>query len=156
MQETARKKDKLSSLAWLVVAILICFGSIRLSIGELHSPGPGLFSFVAGAILGVLSFALFLKSLKGPAENDRRTFWSNPQRGLKMTYVLIALILYTIGMSFLGFFLSTILFLGFLLRSIDRQRCSLVIIVSILGAISSYGIFEYWLNVQLPQGILGF
>lgn len=151
-----RERDRVSSLVWFVVAIGICFGSVRLSLGEFYKPGSGYFSFLAGGILGILSFLVFLQSFKGLPEDERRAFWPDPQRGLKATYVIISLILYAIGMEYLGFFFSTVLFLGILLKVIDPQSWLVVLAVSILGAIISYLIFLYWLDVQLPQGILGF
>ena len=55
-----------------------------------------------------------------------------------------------------GFFFSTVLFLGFLLRRIGRQKWPATISVTILAAIISHFIFQYWLDVQLPRGFLGF
>jgi putative tricarboxylic transport membrane protein len=150
------EKDRWSALFCLVVAIGICFGSVRLSLGEFHKPGPGFFSFWAGAILGLLSSIVFLKSFKGSAGDERKAFWQNPKRTRKMIYVIFALILYVVGLNYLGFFLSTLCFLGFLLRAIDPQRWLVVIAVSIFSTIISYGIFQYWLNVPFPIGILGF
>jgi putative tricarboxylic transport membrane protein len=153
---TNREKDRMSSFFWILVAIGICYGSVRLDLGELHKPGPGFFSFLAGAILGVLSLIVFLQSLKSAPGEERGPFWLNPQRRIKMVYLVLALILYAIGMNYIGFFFSTLLFLGFLLRSIDPQRWSVVIAVSILSTIISYAIFQYWLDVQLPTGIFPF
>jgi putative tricarboxylic transport membrane protein len=153
---TKKEKDRNSSLFLLVVAIGICYGSVKLSLGHLHRPGPGFFSLVAGAVLGILSFFVFLKSLKKAWAEEKIAFWPNPRRTLKMGYVLIALILYAIGMNYLGFFVTTLLFLGFLLRGIDPQRWPVVLAVSILGAVISYYVFQHWLDVQLPVGILGF
>ena len=151
-----REQDSISALVWLVMAIAICLGSVRLSLGKFHQPGPGFFAFISGAILGLLSLVVFLQSFKKQSWDERKVFWPNPRRGLKMTYVVIALILYAIGMNYLGFSFSTLLFLGFLLRGIDPQRWRVVFAWSILGTITCWGIFKYWLDVQLPGGIVGF
>ena len=73
-----------------------------------------------------------------------------------MACLVFALVLYAIGMNYIGFFFSTLLFLGFLLRSIDPQRWSVVLTVSVLATVISYGIFQYWLDVQLPTGLFPF
>lgn len=150
------QRDKSSSLVFLFIAIGICLGSIRLSLGEFHRPGPGFFSFLAGGILGVLSLIVFLRSLRRTDEEEKRAFWPDPRRRLKIVWVVIALILYSIGMNYLGFFFSTLLFLGFLLRGIDPQRWLITVSVSLLGTLIAYGIFEYWLDIPLPGGMLGF
>jgi hypothetical protein len=109
-----------------------------------------------GVIFGILSFLLFLQSFRKLHQKEEEAFWPNPQRGVKMTYVIISLILYAIGMSYLGFFFSTLLLLVFLLKGIDPQRWSLVLVVSILGTIIFYAIFKYWLDVPFPAGIFEF
>jgi len=151
-----REKDRISALFWVVVAIGICFGSVRLSLGGLHKPGPGFFPFLVGSILGILSFLIFLQSFKALPGDEKRAFWPNPKRSLKMTCILIALILYALGMDCLGFLFSTLLFLGFLLKAIEPQRWSVVLSGSILGTILFYGVFKYWLDIPFPTGILGF
>lgn len=64
--------DRASSLFWMVVALGICFGSLRLGIGHLHKPGPGFFSFLAGSALCILSVSLFLRSSKARGSSGER------------------------------------------------------------------------------------
>jgi hypothetical protein len=111
---------------------------------------------LAGSILGIFSLIVFLGTLKRTAQEEKKAFWGNLQRGLKMIYVFIALFLYAIGMNYLGFFLSTLLFLGFLLKRIDPQPWSVVLSVSLSGTVIFYLIFKYWLEVPFPKGLLGF
>jgi len=151
-----RERDVVSTLVWLFAAIAICYGSVGLSLGTFRRPGPGFFSFLAGVVLGGLSLLVFLRSFKQQSEDGKKAFWANPQRGLKMSYAVIALFLYAVAMNYIGFALSTLLFLGFLMRGVDPQRWSVVILWSIFGTVVSYGIFKYWLDVQLPGGIFGF
>jgi putative tricarboxylic transport membrane protein len=153
---TKRERDRISSVICLLIAIGISLGSVRLSLGGVHQPGPGFFSFLAGILLGSLSLIIFLKSLKGPPDEEKSPFFPNRGLARKMVLVLIALTLYAIGISYVGFFVGTLLFLGFLLRSIEPQRWVIVLTCSILGSVIFYGVFNYWLDVQLPAGILGF
>ena len=153
---TKRERDRISALFCLTIAIGICIGSVSLSLGEVHQPGPGFFSFLTGAILGSLSLTVFLKSFKDLPGEENKALLPNRKIAKKMSYVFIALTLYTVGMNYLGFFFSTLVFLGFLLRGIEPQRWFVVLTCSILGTISFYGVFQYWLDVQLPTGILGF
>ena len=88
--------------------------------------------------------------------DERKPFWPNPRRTLKMALVFVALIFYVLLMDPLGFGLTTFLFLAVLLRGIEPQRWSVVFSVSILGVLISYGVFQYWLDMQLPRGFLGF
>ena len=151
-----KKDDARTSLFWLAAALLICWGSVRLSLGDLHHPGPGFFSFVAGALLALLSLLLYLNSRKKVPEGKRKPFWPNPAGARQMAWTVIALFLYVVTMNYVGFFFGTLLFLGFLLRGIGRERWPAVFSVTILSAIISYFIFQYWLDCQLPRGFLGF
>ena len=72
-----------------------------------------------------------------------------------MIWMFIALIVYVLGMKYVGFFFATIIFLGFLLKGIGRQKWPATISVAVLAAIISQIIFQYWLDVQLPRGFLG-
>jgi hypothetical protein len=83
-----REKDRVSSLLFLAVAIGICIGSIRLSLGDFHRPGPGFFSFFVGAILGLLSAIVFWQSFKELPWDEKIAFWPNPKTNLKVGYVL--------------------------------------------------------------------
>ncbi len=134
----------------------ICCGSVRLSLGEYHKPGPGFFPFLLGSALGIISVLIFFQSFRKITGDEKESFWPNPQRSLKMTYILIALILYALGMNYLGFPLSTLIFLGFLLKAVEPQRWSVVLSGSILGTIFFYAVFQYWLDIPFPSGILGF
>ena len=73
-----------------------------------------------------------------------------------MIWMVIALIIYVLGMKYVGFFFSTILFLGFLLRGIGHEKWPTVFSVTTVATAVSYFIFQHWLDVQLPRGFLGF
>src|SRR5512138_824422 len=139
-----KNPDSRSSLAWVVISLLICWGSVRLSLGDLHHPGPGFFSFIAGALLGVLSLLLFLHSRKKAPEGERKAFWPNADGTRRMLRTFAALLLYVIGMKYVGFFIGTLLFLGFLLRGIGHEKWPAVVAVTFLAAVISYAIFQYW------------
>jgi len=151
-----REKDRISALIWLAVAMAICIGGVRLSLGGFSKPGPGLFPFLIGSVLGLLAVIIFFQSLREGPGDEGKAMWPHPQRSLKVIYILIALILYAIGMDYLGFSVSTLLFLGFLLKAIEPQRWTAVLCGSIFGTIVFYGVFRYWLDVPFPEGILGF
>ncbi len=151
-----REKDRLGAVILVMVAIGICYGSFKLSLGGFRTPGPGFFSFLAGLILGLLSLFCFFMSFRSQPGDERKPFWPHPKRTFKMSYIFIALIVYVFGMHYIGFGLATFLFLGFLLRGIEPQRWSVVIAVSIMGVAVTYGVFQFWLGMQLPTGLLGF
>ena len=150
-----RNPDQTSSLFWLVIGIGITFGSLRYGFGTLHSPGAGFITFFAGAILSLLSIGLLISASK-----DRKLrkglgdLWKGFQVG-KVLYVLSLLLVYTFLLKYLGFLVSTFLLLSLLFRVKANYRLLKVILLSFLITAGSYLLFEVWLKVQLPKGILG-
>lgn len=54
MSTVLRRENWLSGF-WIMCGLLICVASYRLSLGSLNDPGPGMFPFIAGAALCMLS-----------------------------------------------------------------------------------------------------
>lgn len=144
-------RDKWSSLFWLAAALLICFGSLRLSLGTARTPGIGFLPFYTGVILGILAFLLHLQSRR-TVKGDPTVLWADKDKALKVLLMVVALLVYAVCMEYLGFLLSTVLFLGFSLRVVEPQRWSLVIGGSVLVSVLSYCIFNLWLKAELPKG----
>jgi putative tricarboxylic transport membrane protein len=128
-------------------------GSLRLSLGSFHHPGPGFLSFYAGLILGGLALVVHLQSQKAPsAKREPEPIWSNKRRGWKMVLTVVALLVYAVGMNYLGFLISTFIFLAFLLKVIEPQRWSVALLGSLAASGAFYLVFEMGLQSQLPKG----
>jgi len=145
-------KDKWSSLVWFGIAIGICLGSLKLSLGEFHNPGPGFLSFAAGFLLGALALVNYFQSRRiRSAEKKSKPFWANRNKGFKMVLTVFALLGYAMGMDYLGFLLSTFIFLAFLLKVIEPQRWSVALLGALSASATAYCIFELLLQSQLPK-----
>ncbi|MCX5907419.1 MAG: tripartite tricarboxylate transporter TctB family protein [Deltaproteobacteria bacterium] len=150
-------RQRWGSLSWLILGILICIGSFRLTLGNFHNPGPGFLPFICGAILAGLSFVSFLQEGRsGEAKAEEKPFIVDRQRAWKATLTLIALLAYAIGMEYLGFLVSTTIFLVFLSWVVEPQRWYIAFFGSILASAASYTIFEILLKSPLPKGIFEF
>lgn len=143
-----------SSLFLLIISILICIGSIQLSLGSLRTPGPGLMPFLSGVLLGIFGILIFGEAmLKGSSEPRR--FWESSTGRVKALLTLSALLAYTFGLNFLGFLLMTGLFVAFLLAVIGSEKWTTVILGGAFSTLASYLLFEVWLKLQFPKGIFG-
>ena len=149
------RKEEGSSLVWLGLAVLICIGSLRLSLGSFQNPGPGFFPFIAGLVLGVLAAIVYFQARRSAvsAKGTNQPLWTNSSGVKKVVLTTIALLVYATSMNYLGFLISTCIFFIFLLRTIEPQRWGLVILESLLASGISYLIFEIWLQAQLPRGM---
>ena len=151
------EREKWSSLFWLGVGIFICVGSLRLSLGKFHNPGPGFLSFFAGLVITGLALVVHFQSRgrhPGRAKEESEPIWSDPRKGMKIVMTVVALLVYAVIMNYLGFLISTFLFLAFILKTIEPQRWSVTLIGSLIASAAFYVIFEIGLQSQLPKGLL--
>ena len=144
-------KDLASSLFWLAIAIFFSLeGFINLKLGSLRSPGPGFFPFWGGVVLGLLSLVLLLSSLK-----NMGTLSLSVLKSSKLLLVTGALLAYLLLLETFGFMTITFLFL-FLLFRIEYRGWVFSAVTALIGAVSSYALFQLWLKTQLPAGPFGF
>ena len=156
-----RKYSSISGLAWMIVGILFCRGSVGIGLGDLNEPGPGFFPFLMSGCLILFSFIHFVSSLRIPKgqQSNVATFETFPfeRNGFKRLLIVIAALLaFTIAMDYVGFVLTTFLFIFLILKFVDPQRWSTVLLVATLTTCLSYAIFQLWLKADLPGGFLGF
>jgi len=75
---------------------------------------------------------------------------------VKIALVLLSLVLYAFFLERLGFVLTTIVLLTFLLGWIERTNWLRSLCVACAAALGNFAIFELWLKIRLPKGIFGF
>ena len=150
------KKDQMSSLVWLGFAVSICTETLRsLPIDTWHNPGAGFWPLGAGLFIGVLAVVNFLRASFLDRSAADRSHWY-PKKWPRIVGVIAALMVYTALLDWLGFLLGTFFLLLFLFRTPEPQRWTIALAGSALVALTTYGVFERWLKVQLPIGFLGF
>ena len=71
-----------------------------------------------------------------------------------MVMTVGALLAYAVLMNYLGFMISTFIFLAFLLRAIEPQRWSVALLGSLAASVAFYCLFEMGLKAQLPRGLI--
>ena len=174
---TASRKENWLSGFWIVCGLSICVASYRLSLGSLNDPGPGLFPFIAGSVLCVLSMVewwnttcAYRRGAHALAQAvDGRTdgalivsaeavepLFANRLGALKAAAIIVALLIYALAMEHLGFILSTIIFIAFLLWLVERQRWYVIVFGAVFSSMVTYLVFKVWLETALPLGLLGF
>ncbi len=146
------RKDALSALFLLAFSIFICFASLStLSYGHFHLPGPAFLPFWSGVFVGALSLGLLIQSIlqrRGRGENSLRGRFAKP------SYTLLALIAYGLLFTILGSFLCNLFFMTFMLWILERKNWAFAIGGGLVTALSFYLVFNIWLKVPLPRGIL--
>jgi hypothetical protein len=149
------KSDLGSSLFWFCFSVFVFLESLRLGTGSLRNPGMGLMAFGAAGLLGILSLALFIKTICGQESLKNQAVFSGT-RWERVTLILIGLFMYSQLMHLGGYLLTTFLLMSFLFRIVERQKIGWVIILSFLTTLTTYFVFSKWLNCQFPDGLFGF
>jgi putative tricarboxylic transport membrane protein len=139
----------------MIVSAGTVFLSSKLPFGSFATPGAGFLPFSVGVLMFLLSLILFIQSFSSKEEERRKALWAKGGTG-RVLLILLSLVLYGLFLEKLGFILTTFLLMGFLLLAIGKVRKSVVVLLSLISSLGCYGVFQVWLNVQLPKGIFGF
>jgi len=149
-----KKYDLISSMFWMTVGGFFCVGGIRYGIGTLQEPGVGFFPFWMSVCLTLFSSLYLIHSLK--RAKQPKIGWPERDGIRKILLTILLLAAFVIGFNYLGFVLTTVLFMILVLRLVEPQRWIIVFTVTIVTTGLSYAIFKVWLQALLPVGFLGF
>lgn len=153
MKRTKAIAASAGTLFWIAVGLVTCYGATRLGVGSITDPSAGFIFFWSGLVLIVLSLIVFLDTLRSFANTVRQmpeTNWP------KIALVLFALLLYAFFLEKLGFVFTTFVLMSFLLGCIQSAGWLRSFAVAGAAALTAYAIFELWLKIRLPKGIVGF
>ena len=153
MKRTKAIAASAGTLFWIAVGLVTCYGAPRLGVGSITEPSAGFIFFWSGLVLIVLSLIVFvdtLRSLENTVRQMPEINWP------KIALVLFALLLYAFFLEKLGFVFTTFVLMSFLLGCIQSAGWLRSFAVAGAAALTAYAIFELWLKIRLPKGIVGF
>jgi putative tricarboxylic transport membrane protein len=149
-----RRYDLASTLVLVVLAAFVTVSGLRLGFGEWRAPGPGFLAVVSGVVLGALAavwFGITVVAPRRPGDAVRR-FVADSRSLRKVGLTASALIAFALLVEPLGFPLTTLAFMLFLLRVIEPQRWGLALTLSVATVVLCVVVFQVWLQVQFPEG----
>ena len=146
------------TVVWIGLGLFVSVYSLRLGLGALVKPGPGLFPFFLGLIIALLAtYKLMSEHLsKGKDEGGTEGFQSSPQQALpvgRLAVLTITLFAYALLLETLGYIITTFLGLAVLLRTGGYEKwIPIVVYALIISGVTYFG-FTY-LGTMFPPGIL--
>jgi len=150
---------RVGSIFWLAIGAYTAISAYRLGLGSFRQPGPGFIFFLTALFLIILTAIdlgrTFIEKPKAHKDKKDEPIWLGV-RWQKVLFVLVGLSIYIYVFNFLGFLLSTFLLMIFLFKAVEPTKWWISILTSLITILISYGIFQLWLKVPFPQGILGF
>jgi putative tricarboxylic transport membrane protein len=147
-----KNSNRISPLFFLVLSLFVCQQAIVIGVGSLHKPGPGLLSFSAGLGVGCLSLWLFLETFISKDTHKEATQTETNLSRSSFIMVCVSLFVYAISVNWIGFVLSTFLFMIFLLRLTESHKWWITILEASLITMGNYLLFVVWLGLSLPKG----
>jgi hypothetical protein len=142
--------DQLAGGVFIVVALLVAWENRAYPLGSLSTPGPGYMPLMLAAALGVFGLLIALRGGGSPLLNTAD--WTEGRHGM---VVLIACGVATLALERIGYRLTMIALLVFMLGVIERKRPLPTVLVALGFAFISYFAFATLLRVQLPTGPWG-
>lgn len=147
--------DRISSLFWLVLSLLILEEARLLPFGTLSRPKAGFYPFILGIILGVLSLVFLLKSwLWGKGKGTGRGAFPDRKGWRNVFLTLGAMFFFYLFFEPIGFLFTTFVLIFLLIKFVEPQKLFYSVWVAAVITISSYLLFEVLLKANLPRGLL--
>jgi putative tricarboxylic transport membrane protein len=131
----------------LLVFAFFAFESLRLSLRDALGPGPGFFPFWLSVVGGLLAVVLLMQVARGRVEFESRTlnFELRP-----VALVLGGLVVATALLEVLGFRMSMLLLLVYLLVALGVRNWIAIALFALAGSFGVFHVFTGLLKVQLP------
>lgn len=148
-------KKQILALFFIALGVVLIFLSSRItymfSITE-GDIGPKAFPTFIGIGLVICGIGKFFSS-RG---KESKPFIKDPSGWLRLLLILWLFIFYILGLKYMGYIFSTIIFTCVLLKmlSSDAEKIAWwkILIFAVLMTMFSYLCFEKLINVMLPQG----
>ena len=143
--------DRVSASALVVFALLVIWESRQLPLGTFRQPGPAFIPILLASLL--LIFAGFLILTSGRAPLLSSINWTEWRHALA---ILAASLFSVFAMERLGYRLTVLLVLGFLVKLVEQRGWILSLSFAFTLSFGSFFLFYTLLRVPLPQGPFGF
>ena len=143
--------ELLFNLFLILLGIVIVIISWRYGFGTFRRPGPGLYPFFIGTAILILSLFVTISELKSktvPHLMDRE--------GIKVfVLMIVTFCLWILIMPLLGYVIVTLLATYAFCKIIKLEGWWKPLAVSAGTAFFIYLLFDYFLYIDLPRGLLG-
>lgn len=142
--------DHVAGLVLVLIALAVGWENRVYPLGTLSAPGPGSVPLMLAVLLGACGLVVLLRAAGSPLLTGIR--WSEGRRGLLL---LVACGVATFALERLGYRLTMIALLVFLLGAVERKSALATALVSLGFSLGSFYLFATLLKVQLPRGPWG-
>jgi putative tricarboxylic transport membrane protein len=155
MNKTQAQYDRVAGIFFLLVGLFFAVYARTVDIGSWSEPGPGFMPFCGGVIMTAMAIAIFITSFRR-AGDVMPPFFPKPDSWKRVTATFASLGVYALILEYVGFTLTTFLFVAYLVKFIFPQTWTRALLVALFAAIGARLLFVDLLKTQLPTGCFGF
>ncbi len=152
------KRDLLSGFTLLIFGVIIFIGSMGYPFGKIDNPGAGFIPRIASLILIIISLSIMIiayrKYMGRKGGGAYKTFFSTRDGPKRIILACAFLLAYRLSFPILGFIPTNFLFFLFVTRSLGNFRWRISFTFSFLSTLMAYLLFQVFLRIQMPPGIL--
>jgi hypothetical protein len=144
-------RDRIAAVVFLLLGGYVAWAGLGLDMGTLKKPGPGFQPFVLGWIFLGLGAVYLAMACRGPQAAPAPWPLRHWRRPLLASG---AILFFWLCLTWLGFPITTFLFLALWLWAIERESWQRIILVSVSATVCLYLVFTVVLRIRLPLGAL--
>ena len=119
--------------------------------GSLRQPGPGLYPFFIGVAIAVFSLVILISELRSETSKPLR----DKEGAQTLVLMTVTFCFWIVAMPLLGYAVVSLLATYAFCKIMKLEGWWKPLAVSAGTALSIYVLFDYWLYIDLPRGILG-
>jgi len=143
--------ETLFSFVLVILGVAIVVVSLGYGFGRLARPGPGLYPAFIGAAMAVCAIFVLIGQLREGAPGHRL----DRESGAKLALMSAVFCLWILAMPLLGYVIVTLLATFAFSKIMLLEGWRKPLAVSSGTALFIYLLFDHWLYVDLPRGLLG-
>ena len=153
-----KKAWRVAGVAFLAFSIFVVVEALKYGFLDEYGPGAGFFAVLIGLLMGAMSIALVIKvTFAHDPEGNSESIIPRGEEATRVLLVLGGIVGVVLLIQPLGFRLTILTFLTYMLVSLGARNKWIIAAMSIAGSLGTYHVFYHWLRMPLPIGsLLGF
>lgn len=149
------KYDRISAFFFVVLGFFISVESLRIGVGQLSNPGPGLLPLWCGLGFIIVGFIVFANTM-GSLSRIGESAWAPGTKWGNIIATIVSITAFAFLVDFLGFFTVTLLWTAFMCKGVGKMGWKATIVTSVVTTVLNKILFQHYLDIQFPRGFTGF
>jgi putative tricarboxylic transport membrane protein len=155
-EECMKNGDIIYSLIGMGLSLWLILESQKFEYASKFGTGPGFFPFWLGIVLAAFSLFRFVISFKEKYSAEEMKPRLPGLRSLgRLGLIMVIMAGFALVMNGLGFILTVFLFVSVILFALEGDSILKSVFYGVMFSAGVFLIFRYWLEVDLPTGLLG-